>query len=127
MSYYDIINKNSPIKITTPEIYKIYGKEPSLEETLVYAVKTKNLRMILASLALFKKIDNWSELYQLSKQNHIERQIGALYDLSRKLMRTRKMEKRFKNFSLPKGNSAFNYVIPNLKSKDFKYLLLANS
>ncbi|MBU4124042.1 MAG: hypothetical protein KKI14_01055, partial [Nanoarchaeota archaeon] len=119
ISYYDIINKNSPIKISIPEIYKIYGKEPSLEETLIYAVKTKNLRTILASLALFKKIDNWSELYQLSKQNHLERQVGALYDLSRKIMRTRKMTKTFRNFAIPKKDSAFDYIIPSLKSKDF--------
>src|SRR3989344_6146889 len=54
-SYYDIINLYSPIKISSPVIYKIYGKEPSLEETLIYAIKTKSLRTILASLALFKK------------------------------------------------------------------------
>ena len=55
-SYYDIINRYSPIKISTPVIHKIYGKEPSLEETLIYAIKTKSLRTILASLALFKKL-----------------------------------------------------------------------
>ena len=119
LSYYDIINENSPIKIATPEIYKIYGKEPSLEETLVYAVKTKSLRTILASLALFKKIDDWEELYRLSKQNHLERQVGALYDLSRKIMRTRKMAKAFRNFAIPKNDFAFDYIIPGLRSKDF--------
>src|SRR3989344_3345247 len=57
-SYYEIINQHSPIKISTPVIYRVYGKEPSLEETLIYAIKTKSLRAILASLALFKKINN---------------------------------------------------------------------
>lgn len=119
-NYHEIINKNSPVKITTSEIYKIYGKKPSLEETLIYAIKSKKLRIILASLALFKKINNWSELYNLAKQNHIERQVGALYDLSRKFMRTRRMTKRFRTNALPKQNNEFKYTIYGLKSKDFK-------
>src|SRR3989344_1440937 len=119
-SYYEIINQYSPIKIATPRIYKIYGKEPSLEETLIYAIKTKSFRTVLASLALFKRIDNWTELYNLAKENHIERQVGALYDLARKIMRVRRMVKKFRNNSLPKEGFKFGYVIPELKSKDFK-------
>jgi len=119
-SYYEIINKYSPVKITTQEIYRVYGKEPSLEETLVYAIKTQRLRIILASLALFKKVENWPELYRLAKANHIERQIGVLYDLSRQIMGTRKMTKRFRNHALPKGDPSFNYVVPGLRSKDFQ-------
>ncbi len=116
-SYYEIINQYSPIKIATSQIHLIYGKKPSLEETLVYAIKTKSLRTILASLALFKKISNWSELYNLAKENHIERQVGALYDLARKIMKTRRMTKRFRTNSLPKNND-FKYIIEGLKSKD---------
>ncbi|PIN86787.1 hypothetical protein COV19_02850 [Candidatus Woesearchaeota archaeon CG10_big_fil_rev_8_21_14_0_10_44_13] len=119
-SYYEIINQYSPIKIATPIIYKIYGKEPSLEETLIYAIKTKSFRTIQASLALFKKINNWVELYKLAKENHIERQVGALYDLAHRIMRVRKMAKQFRNNSLPKEGFKFGYIIPELKSKDFK-------
>jgi len=119
-SYYDILNKNSPVKIATPKVYRIYGKEPTLEETLIYAIKTRSLRTILASLALFKKIENWKELYYLAKKNHIERQVGALYDLARKFIRTRKMTKRFRNNALPKEECPFVYMVDNLKSKDFR-------
>src|SRR3989338_5401363 len=118
-SYYEIINQHSPIKISTPVIYRIYGKEPSLEETLIYAIKTKSIRAILASLSLFKKISNWVELYNLAKENHIERQVGALYDLARNIMKVRKMSKKFMNNSLPKERYKFEYVIPELKSRDF--------
>src|SRR3989338_1872514 len=90
-SYYEIINKYSPVKISTPKTYMMYGKEPSLEETIIYAIKTQSFRTILASLALFRKIDDWSNLYQLAKKNHIERQVGALYDVARKIMLTRRM------------------------------------
>lgn len=119
-SYYDIINQYSPIKIATPVIYKIYGKEPSLEETLIYAIKTKSFRTILASLALFKKINNWVELYNLAKENHIGRQVGALYDVAHRIMRVRKMTKRFRNNSLPKEKFKFRHVIPELRSQDFR-------
>src|SRR3990167_4612035 len=118
-SYYEIINQHSPVKISTPVIYRIYGKEPSLEETLIYAIKTKSLRTILASLALFKTISNWVELYKLAKENHIERQVGALYDLARKIMKVRRMSDKFRNNALPKEEYKFKYIIPELTSKDF--------
>ena len=119
-SYFEIINMHSPVKIATPITYKIYGKVPSLEETLIYAIKTGSLRTILASLALFKKINNWSELYQLAKKNKIERQVGALYDLAKKIMRVRSIPDRFRNNALPKKEYNFEYIIPGLTSKDFK-------
>jgi len=118
-SYYDIMNQYSPIKISTPVIHRIYGKEPSVEETLLYAIKTQSLRTILASLALFKKINNWVELYRLAKENHVERQVGALYDLARKIMKVRRMTSKFRKNALPKKESKFDYVISGLKSKDF--------
>lgn len=118
-SYYEIINSYSPIKISTPVIYKIYGKEPSLEETLIYAIKTKSLRTVLASLALFKKINNWAELYHLAKENHIERQVGALYNLARQIMKVRRMTRKFRSSALPKEAYKFEYVVPGLKSRDF--------
>jgi len=119
-SYYEIINKYSPVKISTSITYKIYGKTPSFEETLVYAVKTQSFRTILAALALFRKIDDWTTLYQLAKSNHIERQVGALYDLVRKIMLTRRMSGKFRHYALPNKNSQWEYVIPKIKSDDFK-------
>ncbi len=118
-SYYEIINQHSPIKISTPIIHKIYGREPSLEETLIYAIKTKSLRTILASLALFKKISHWAELYRLAKENHIERQVGALYDLARQIMKVRRMANKFRSSTLPKKEHKFEYVVPGLETRDF--------
>lgn len=119
-SYYDIINQYSPIKISTPIVHRIYGKEPSLEEALIYAIKTKSLRAILASLAMFRKISDWVYLYNLAKENHIERQVGALYDLARQIMKVRRMTTLFRNCALPKENDRFEFVVPKLKSEDFK-------
>ena len=98
----------------------VYGKEISLEEALVYAIKSRSFRQILSSIALFKKIDNWPLLYRLSKAENIERQVGVLYDLSRKIMKTRKMSQRFRNLALPKRDTKYCYIIGRLDSRDFK-------
>lgn len=117
-SYYDIINKYSPVKVVSLS-YNLYGKSPSLEEALIFAIKTRDLRTILASIALFKRIDDWKLLYHLAKRNHLERQVGILYDLARKYFRTRRMSGSFRNI---RKAEAFEYIIPSLRSDDFKDL-----
>jgi hypothetical protein len=75
-------------------------------------------------LALFKKISDWSSLYQLAKRNQLEREVSALYDLSRKVMLTRKMSGKFRRYALLGKNRMrgckWKYIIPNLKSDDFR-------
>ncbi len=118
-NYYEIINENSPIKLAIHEDYKIHGRKKILEEALIYALKKNEIRPILSSLALFKKINNWPLLYRLAKKENLQRQIGALYDIAKTIFKTRKMTKRFRNLSLPKKNDKFQYIIKSLKSKDF--------
>jgi len=118
-SYIDIINENSPIKLYSSEIYKIYGRHVSIEETIVYALKTHRFRYILASLGLYKKIKNWKEIYRLAKKNDLIREVGALYYLSRKIIpRVKKMNKFFEYHAL-KNENKYKYIVPNIKSKDF--------
>ncbi len=121
ISYVDIINSYSPIKLSSSEVYKIYGREPSIEETLVYAVKTRKVRYILAALVLFRKIKNWSDLYRLAKENNLAREVGALYDIARiKVGKVRRMEKRFRNHASPLKKDSYRFIIPNLQSNDFR-------
>jgi len=121
VSYYDIINQYAPVKISAPNVYNVYGKQPTVEEALVFAIKTKSVRTILAALALFRKVENWSALYKLGRQNRIERQIGALYDLSRLIIqKVRRMPDRFRHNALPKMQYPLEYTVPSLQSKDFK-------
>lgn len=120
VSYIDILNKYSPIKLASVDVYKMYGREPSVEETLVYAIKTRNVRYIIASLALFRKVKNWSELYTLAKKNNVTREIGALYDVAvKEVSKVRRMDKRFRNNALPKKDNISRYLIPNIQSKDY--------
>jgi len=119
-SYEELLNAVSPVKLATGTVHRVYGKVPTAEEMLVHAVNTKSLRTILAALALFKEKIEWDTLYRLAKANHCERQIGALYDLARKIMRTRRMGNRFRHLALPQPTHAFGFTIPGLKSKDFQ-------
>jgi hypothetical protein len=120
ISYYDIINKHSPVQIVAPMVHKIHGRTPSNEETLIFAIKTQSVRTILAAMALFRKIENWTELYHLAKENHLERQVGALYDVARiNITKVRRMPKRFSRIAMPKENHSFKYTIPGLRSREY--------
>lgn len=119
-SYVEIINKYSPVKLAESETYKIYGRDVSFEETLIFAIKTKKIRFILASLVLFQHITDWRLLGDLARKNSVERFVGALYDMSRKIMKTRKMEGKFRNSILPSSKDTYTSVIEGLQSKDFK-------
>jgi len=119
-SYTEVINESAPLGIFVSKDYRIHGKKPSLEETLIYAIKTKDIRTIIASLSLFKKINNWPFLYKLAKKENLIRQVGALYDVSRTIIKIRKMTKRFRNLSLPKKTDKFQYIIDKFKSNNFQ-------
>jgi DNA-binding transcriptional regulator YhcF (GntR family) len=119
-SYQEILNKYSPMKLAESETYKIHGRTPTPEETLVYAIETKKVRNIIAALALFKNITNWKILGKITEGNkNLKREICALYDVARKIMKTRRMSKKFKNSATPTEEDEYISIIQNAKSKDF--------
>lgn len=121
-SYYEIINRWSPIKLAITQTYKIYGREITLEEAFMFALETKKVRAILASLSLFRKISDWKLLYRLARKNGLERKVGALYDLSRLLrIRTKRMDRRFRRLMLPKPGSDYQYILDGLRTSDERY------
>jgi len=75
-SLYELINKYSRIKLNISQDYIIHlKKEPSPEEILVRAVSSKEFRLMLASLELFNKINNWSKLKKLAEKLRIRDKI----------------------------------------------------
>lgn len=117
--YYEIINKYSPIKLVISKEIKVIGRKLSVEEIIAWAIEKREFRMILAVLALFKKVKNWPRLYQKAKERDVRRKVGALYEAAREIIKVRKMDKRIKKKLLTaKGESRF--IIEGLKSKDFK-------
>ncbi len=93
---FTIINRHSKIKVVPRFKHVVHGRY-SAEEALIDAIETNDFRALLASLALFNQIKNWKILHRLAKERGDRRIIGALYDLARKNIRTKKMpEKMYK-------------------------------
>jgi len=118
--FYEILNKYSRVKIySLYEKDKIYNKKLTIEEAIIRAIKTKEFRVILASLGLFSKIKNWTRLSYYAKKENLGRKVGALYDSAKFIIKVKKMDKRIRN-SLLKNASKDKFIINNIKSKDFK-------
>ena len=121
LGLYDIINKYSKIKIFVPYHHKIMDRELTIEETLPMAVADGNFRVILASLGLFNSIKNWSKLDYYSKKYNVGRKVGALYDVSKTIIRVKRMDKRTRN-ALLKSKIANKEIVINARTKDFNNL-----
>lgn len=121
ISYTEVINKISPIQLASSNPHYIHGRIPSYEETLIYAIKQNEIRYIIASLSLFKKISNWKKLYALAKKEKLVRKLTALYEVSKiTVKKIRKMPKRFINSAKSEKTKTFIYIIKPYSSKDFK-------
>lgn len=115
---YDIVNKYSKVKLVPRYEIKVHDHKISIEEAIIRSIKSQEFRLILASLGLFNHVNNWTVLHKLAKKENIERKIGALYELTRKIIRVRKIDKKILKSLMKKGN--YLYIIKNFKSKDFK-------
>jgi hypothetical protein len=124
ISYTEKINEASPsasYSIISSEPYYVHGREPSYEEALIYAIKQRDARHIIASLALFRKITDWNLLYKLAKKENLVREVAALYEIARKTVRkVRKMPRRFRNLAISKKKDKYKYIIDGFASRDFK-------
>lgn len=114
---YEIINKHSRIGLITRKKYRRHDKLLTIEEVIIEATKTKEYRTILAALGLFRKVKNWSLLGRLAIKENMGRKIGALYDVARTILKTKKMDLRTRR-SLLNSKVKNKFIIPNLKSKD---------
>jgi hypothetical protein len=119
MGFYEILNENSPLKIQEPFVHRVYGREMPMEEVIVKALKTRSSRIILASLGLFRKARDWNLLYELAKKESLERHTGALYSLSMRFFRVRRMDDRILG-KMKEAAVKDKFIIPKLKSDDFK-------
>ncbi|MBI2452474.1 hypothetical protein HYV50_05390 [Candidatus Pacearchaeota archaeon] len=117
---YETVNKYSKIKLQEPYHHFIHGRKLSIEEALVLAVNSGNFRLVLASLNLFSHVKNWRLLNNLAKKYTLQRNIGALYEVTKKIIKVRRMDERTRK-SLFQGNGR-KYIIEGLKSNDFKDL-----
>ena len=126
ISYTDKINEASKnvsasyALVIPKDAYYIHNREPTYEEALIYAIKIKDVRYLIASLVLFRKISNWSLLYALAKKEDLVLELATLYEIARKVVRkVRKMPKRFLHLAQKRKVRGFRYIVDHLSSKDF--------
>ena len=119
LGLYDIINKHSKVKLFKPFEHKVVDRNLNVEEAIPMAVKENNFRLALASLDLFNFVKNWPKLCFYSKKYNVARRVGALYDVTRTIMKTRKMDNRTRK-ALLKGKDKSKFIIKPHKSKYFK-------
>lgn len=122
-SYIDIINKNtvSGCKLMAFKPYIIHGRSPSTEEAIIYALGKRDIRWIIALLGSFRKIKDWNLLYRLAKKEYLVREVAALYDVARLVVRkVRRMPKRFKTLATPKRQDRYKYIVEDFSSLHFQ-------
>ena len=125
ISYAERISSISPsasYAIVVPaDAYYVHDRMPSYEEALIYAIKQRDVRYLIASLILFRKISNWSLLYSLAKKESLVREVVALYEIARRIVKkVKRMPKRFLNLAQKKKTNQFHYIVYHLSSDDFK-------
>ena len=116
---YDVINKNSPIKLVKPYEHKIINEKLTIEEAIIRAIKSGEFRPILASLALFNKVRDWHRLYKFAKNENVRRKVGALYEVARTIIKVRKMDEKTRKLMLNAKNEK-KYIVQGLRSKNFQ-------
>ena len=121
LGLYDMINKYSKVKLWEPYKHKVMDRNLSVEEAIPMAVKEgeRNFRLVLAVLGLFNRVRNWPNLCNYSKKYNVARKVGALYDVARSIMKTRKMDNRTRK-ALLKGKDKSKFIIKPHKTKYFK-------
>lgn len=116
---YEFLNQNSKIKVYAPYIERIYDHRPTVEEMIVKAIETGDLRTILSSLALFNKVNDWSRLSQIARKNNAGRKVGALYDAARTIIRVKRMDKKTRK-ALLKSRIDDRYIVKGARTRDLK-------
>lgn len=117
-SLYEIINKNSKVKVIPRYNIIIHTHKLTIEEAVVQSLNTKDFRVILASLGLFNKIKRWALVNKFAKKYNVGRQIGALYDTAKRVIKVKRMDERTRK-SLLKSKIKDKFIIKGLKTKDF--------
>lgn len=116
--FIEILNRNSSLKIQRPFKQRVYGKSIGIEEALIRALKSDDPRIVLASLGLFKKRLDWKRVYSLAKKEGLEREVGSMYELSRKCFKVRRMDDRISR-KLRDSPTRKGFIIRRVRRSEF--------
>lgn len=104
---FDILNKYSKEKINPFFIHEPHF-EYKVEHAIVDLIELNDIRILINMPPLFNQVKNWHLLYSLGKKRKLNKQIGAMYDVSRQLTKVRKMPDNVRSLML-KNKSEKNF------------------
>lgn len=117
--FYNLLNEYSTLKIQQPFEDVVVGVELGPEDVIARALLTRDYRVILACIPVFRRVSDWKKLYRLSKEQKSERAVAALYLLARKCFRVPRMDGRV--FMAMKGLAGKKmFIIEGMRSRDFE-------
>jgi len=90
---WDILNKYSGMMLNPWYDHQVHGKYGP-EGALIDAIKTRSFRITLAAVALYPHIKDWKRVWKLAKKHDVEQEVMALYELSRKYFRVKRIKKQ---------------------------------
>lgn len=115
----ETLNKYSRVKLRERIERRIHGAELTPEDAIVLAIKDRSVRALIAAIDLFDNITDWKRLAHLAKEKEVGRQVGALYEIARKVTRVWRMDGRAYN-SLLNSKVKDRYIIKGLRSNNFQ-------
>jgi len=114
---FDILSKNTPIKLYPYYTHKVMGIY-KIEDAIVDLLKLGDVRPIVGSAYLLNKVKDWH--YLCKKAKGMEAKLGALYDFTRTVRKTRKMPKDVRNALLKKRPKKMKYWLLEKKPREFE-------
>lgn len=105
---FDVLNKYSKIKLWQPYEHRHFGKY-TMENVIIDAFKYNSPRVSISTLSLFRRVTNWSMLYNLAKKNNLLNYLGAMYESARLTIKMPKMDEK-----------TYNALLRNCKLKEQK-------
>ncbi|HLC65676.1 MAG TPA: hypothetical protein VJI46_06155 [Candidatus Nanoarchaeia archaeon] len=115
-----VINRHAKAKVVPEFIHTVHGRYGP-EGAIIDAIKLGDIRVLQGSLYLFNHIKDWTRLHALARKHNVEAILGALYDLTRKVIKARKMPIKMRKALLVKRPKKLIELIRGLRT-DSKWI-----
>jgi len=92
--FYTIVNKYAPDKLVPRYKHYVHGTY-TIENAIIDGLVIGDTRTLQATMHLFRHVTNWKLLFKKAREHNKEKELTDLYQKARKIMRVRRMPKRY--------------------------------
>jgi hypothetical protein len=114
---FDILSEETPIKLHPYFIHKVRGNY-RIEDAIIELIKLNDVRPLKGIVYLLNKVHDWNYLNSISEG--VESKLGALYDFTRTIRKTRKMPDHIRKSLLKNKNKKMKYWLFKKEPRDFE-------